>query len=56
MPRTMRGRPKGRELAEHERMVLVREDREAFLVAVAEPPAPTEKLVSALRRHRDVMG
>jgi len=43
-------------LDEHERMVLVGADREAFLAAVAEPPAPAEKLVAALRRHRKVMG
>ncbi|HVR99902.1 MAG TPA: DUF1778 domain-containing protein [Thermoanaerobaculia bacterium] len=43
-------------LEEHERMVLLGADREAFLAAVMEPPEPTEKLVAALRRHRDVMG
>ena len=45
-----------RVLDEHERMVLVGADRDAFLAAVAEPPAPTEKLVAALRRHRDLVG
>lgn len=42
-----------RVLDDHERMVLVGADREAFLAAVLNPPAPTEKLVAALRRHRD---
>ena len=41
-------------LDEHERMVLVGADRDAFLAAVMDPPEPTEKLVAALRRHRDV--
>lgn len=43
-----------RVLDEHERMVLVGADREAFLAAVANPPEPTERLVAALRRHRKV--
>jgi uncharacterized protein (DUF1778 family) len=41
-----------RVLDEHERMVLVGADREAFLAAVENPPEPTEKLVAALQRHR----
>ena len=45
-----------RVLDEHERMVLTGADREAFLDAVANPPQPTDKLVSALRRHRDELG
>jgi uncharacterized protein (DUF1778 family) len=45
-----------RVLDEHERMVLVGADREAFLAAVLDPPEPTEKLVAALRRHRAVLG
>jgi uncharacterized protein (DUF1778 family) len=45
-----------RVLAEHERMVLVGADREAFLDALRNPPEPTEKLVAALRRHRAVLG
>jgi uncharacterized protein (DUF1778 family) len=45
-----------RVLAEHERMVLTGADREAFLEALMNPPEPTEKLVAALRRHRDLMG
>lgn len=43
-------------LDEHERMVLLGADREAFLDAVRNPPEPTEKLVAALRRHRAVLG
>jgi uncharacterized protein (DUF1778 family) len=45
-----------RVLAEHERMVLSGADRDAFLAAVEAPPAPTEKLIAALRRHRDLFG
>jgi uncharacterized protein (DUF1778 family) len=45
-----------RVLDEHERMVLSGADREAFLDAVLNPPEPTEKLVMALRRHRDAVG
>jgi uncharacterized protein (DUF1778 family) len=43
-----------RVLDEHERMVLVGADREAFLAAVENPPEPTERLVAALRRHRSI--
>jgi uncharacterized protein (DUF1778 family) len=43
-------------LDEHERMELVGADREAFLAAVLNPPAPTEKLVFALRRHQELKG
>ncbi|MFZ5558959.1 MAG: DUF1778 domain-containing protein [Pseudomonadota bacterium] len=45
-----------RVLDEHERMVLTGADREAFLDAVLNPPEPTEKLVAALRRHRELFG
>jgi uncharacterized protein (DUF1778 family) len=45
-----------RVLAEHERMVLVGADRDAFLEAVRNPPEPTDALVAALKRHRDVLG
>jgi len=45
-----------RVLADHERMVLSGADRDAFLAAVEAPPAPTDKLVAALRRHRDLFG
>jgi len=42
-----------RVLEEHERMLLVGADRDAFLAAVMEPPEPTEKLVAALKRRRE---
>lgn len=45
-----------RVLDEHERMVLAGADRDAFLAAVRNPPAPAKKLVAALRRHRDLFG
>ncbi len=45
-----------RVLDEHERMVLTGTDREVFLEAVRNPPEPTDALVAALRRHRDLIG
>lgn len=45
-----------RVLEEHERMTLIGADRDAFLDAVMDPPAPTEKLVAALTRHREELG
>ena len=45
-----------RVLEEHERMVLLGADRDAFLAAVMNPPEPTEKLRAALRRHREFLG
>lgn len=45
-----------RVLDEHERMTLTGADRDAFLKAVLNPPAPTAKLVAALKRHRDLFG
>ncbi len=45
-----------RVLDEHERMLLTGADREAFLEAVTNPPEPAERLVAALRRHRDLLG
>jgi uncharacterized protein (DUF1778 family) len=45
-----------RMLAEHERMVLTGADRDAFLDALRNPPEPSERLVAALRRHRDLTG
>ncbi len=45
-----------RVLDEHERMVLAGADRDAFLDAVLNPPAPTDRLVAALRRHRALLG
>ncbi|RWH65389.1 DUF1778 domain-containing protein [Mesorhizobium sp.] len=44
-----------RVLDEHQRMVLTGTDRDAFLAAVLDPPEPTDKLVAALRRHRDLI-
>jgi len=45
-----------RVLDEHERMVLTGADREAFFQALMNPPEPSEKLIAALRRHRDLVG
>lgn len=45
-----------RVLDEHERMELLGADRDAFLAAVSDPPEPTEKLVAALKRHREILG
>ncbi len=45
-----------RVLDEHERLVLTGADREAFFEALMNPPEPSEKLIAALRRHRDLMG
>ena len=45
-----------RVLDEHERMVLTGSDRDAFLDAISTPPAPTKKLVTALKRHRKRFG
>lgn len=45
-----------RVLDEHQRMLLTGADREAFLEAVMNPPEPTKKLISALKRHRDLTG
>ena len=38
-------------LEEHERLILRGADAEAFLKAVANPPAPADRLVSALRKR-----
>jgi uncharacterized protein (DUF1778 family) len=45
-----------RVLDEHQRMILTGADRDAFLAAVLDPPEPADKLVEALRRHRDLVG
>lgn len=45
-----------RVLDEHERMVLSEADSKAFLDAVMNPPEPADKLVAALRAHRDRVG
>jgi uncharacterized protein (DUF1778 family) len=41
-------------IEEHERMLLRGADRDAFLSAVKNPPAPSKRLVTALRRHREL--
>jgi uncharacterized protein (DUF1778 family) len=45
-----------RVLEEHERMLLTGSDRDAFLAALGNPPEPTEALVAALKRHRELFG
>jgi uncharacterized protein (DUF1778 family) len=45
-----------RVLDEHGRMELSGTDRDAFLAAIADPPAPNKKLVAALKRHRHLSG
>ena len=45
-----------RVLEEHERMVLTGTDREVFLNALLNPPAPTRRLIEALRRHSRLIG
>ena len=43
-----------RVLEEHERILLTGPDRDAFLAAVMEPTEPTERLVAALKRRREM--
>ncbi|HEX4112576.1 MAG TPA: DUF1778 domain-containing protein [Stellaceae bacterium] len=45
-----------RVLDDHERMALVGADRDAFLKALRKPPAPTAKLIAAMKRHRNLVG
>lgn len=45
-----------RVLEDHERLVLRGADQEAFLKAVASPPRPTARLISALRKHAKLKG
>jgi uncharacterized protein (DUF1778 family) len=45
-----------RVLHDHQRMVLTGADRDAFLDAILDPPEPTEELVAALRRQKQLMG
>lgn len=45
-----------RKLDEHEQMILTSADRDAFLHALLSPPEPTNRLVSALKRHRSMFG
>ena len=39
-------------LEEHQRMVLLGADRDAFIAALERKPEPAPRLVEALRRHR----
>jgi uncharacterized protein (DUF1778 family) len=43
-------------LDEHQRMVLVGADRDAFLAALERKPRPAPRLVEALKRHRRLFG
>jgi uncharacterized protein (DUF1778 family) len=43
-------------LDEHQRMILLGADREAFLAAISRKPDPSTRLVEASRRHRDLFG
>ena len=45
-----------RVLEQHEQMTLTGADREAFLAAVRDPPAPSKRLIAALKRHRQQFG
>jgi uncharacterized protein (DUF1778 family) len=45
-----------RVLDEHQRMVLTGADRDAFLDAVVNPPEPADRLIAALRRHKNILG
>lgn len=41
-----------RVLADHARMVLRGEDRDAVLTAISHPPRPAPRLIASLRQHR----
>jgi uncharacterized protein (DUF1778 family) len=43
-------------LDEHQRMVLVGADRDAFLAALGRKPSAAPRLVEALKRHRRLFG
>ena len=43
-------------LEEHQRMVLLGADRDAFFAAIERKPQPAPRLVEALRRHRRLLG
>lgn len=45
-----------RVLDAHEHMELAGADADAFLKAVASPPAPTDRLIKALARHKSMAG
>jgi hypothetical protein len=51
-PKEMRSRA----LDEDQRMLLTGRNREVFLDAVANPPVPTQKLITALKRYRRLFG
>jgi len=42
-----------RTLREHDAMILSTRDREAFVEALLNPPAPAARLLKAVRRYRD---
>ena len=44
-----------RVLDEHERMILTGADREAFFEAIRNPRPPTDRLIAAFKRHRDLV-
>ena len=43
-------------LDEHQRMILLDADRDAFLTAIGRAPDPSLRLVEALKRHRHFFG
>jgi uncharacterized protein (DUF1778 family) len=43
-------------LEEHQRMVLLGADRDAFIAAIERKPEPAPRLVRALRQHRRLLG
>jgi uncharacterized protein (DUF1778 family) len=43
-------------LEEHQRMVLLGADRDAFMAAIERGPEPAKRLVEALRRHHRLLG
>src|SRR5438552_18508664 len=43
-------------LEEHQRMVLLGADRDAFMAAIERIPKPAHRLVAALSSHRRVLG
>lgn len=45
-----------RVLDEHQRLVLTGADRDAFFEALMNPPEPSERLIAAMRRHRELVG
>src|SRR4029077_7331427 len=43
-------------LEEHQRMVLLGADRDAFIAAISRKADPSSRLVASLKRHRDLFG